>query len=223
MRNVMCRRMLAACFGLVAVGLAFGAPAVEVGSGRIEQQRFDLRGFTGIETSGSWGIEVREGSYSVVVRADDNVMDNLRVQRRDDRLHLGLELGSYTRVTLEATISMPDLRAIDLSGSAEVTFSGFDQRQFAIAYSGSSTIIGRDCRIESLTIDGSGSGSTDLSACRVENAEVELSGSSNVQLAMTGGRLTGGISGSGTITYSGDVREQDVSTSGSGRVRKVSR
>jgi len=89
-----------------------------------------------------------------------------------------------------------------------------------IKASGSTHIHGRQNSIYYLTLKGSGSTQIDLANNPVTHAEINLSGSSKVSVSMHGGDLKGSISGSGTVIYDGDIRDQEVRISGSGSVKR---
>ncbi len=60
----------------------------------------------------------------------------------------------------------------------------------------------------------SGAGNIDLGGVPVTNADIRVSGAGNIDLNMAGGKLTGSMSGAGSLDYVGTVSEQNVSSSG---------
>ena len=49
---------------------------------------------------------------------DDNVVDKLKVSKVGDTLSIALEPGIYTRTTLRAVVTMPDIEGLKLSGGS---------------------------------------------------------------------------------------------------------
>ena len=216
----MIRCLLFGLFLLSTVGILYGGGILERGSGKLVTENFDFKNFTEIDVSGSWNIQLVEGSYSVEVEVDDNILEYVRVEKRGSSLVVYTKSASFIGVTFNAYISMPDLEKISTSGSSKVRFSGFDSDDLLIKSSGSSRMTGLDCTIEQLKIDSSGSNDLDLEDCEITDVKVDLSGSTRVILTMTGGDLTGKMSGSGSITYYGEVDNLDVRSSGSSRIMK---
>ena len=207
-------------FLLSTAGILYGGGIMERGSGKLVTENFDFKNFTEIDVSGSWNIQIVEGSYDVEVEVDDNIIEYVRVEKRGSSLVVYTNSASFIGVTFTVYISMPDLEKISTSGSSKVRFSGFDSDDLLIKSSGSSRMTGSDCTIEQLKIDSSGSSDLDLEDCEITDADVDLSGSTRVILTMTGGDLTGKMSGSGSITYYGEVSTLNVKSSGSTRVVK---
>ena len=122
--------------------------------------KLDLRGFTEITVPGSWQVEVAHGPYAVQISVEDNVLDDVRVERRGDALRFGMRPGLFGRVTLRAQVSMPELGAIRVSGSGRVTFTGFSSPALALGVSGSGAVLGSQSQVGALEADVSGSGTS---------------------------------------------------------------
>ena len=157
MRRIAARLLTLGCLvGGAAVVVAEGT--IESGSGTLVTRQLDLSGFTEIEVPGTWQVEVTPGPYAVAVTVDDNLLDDLQVERHGSALRFGLRPGRFRRVTLRAEVTMPQLAAVRVSGSGEVVFSAFASPQVQVAVSGSGAVRGNRCRIGSAEIDLSGSG-----------------------------------------------------------------
>ena len=53
------------------------------------------------------------------------MVDKLKVSKVGDALSIALEPGIYTRTTLRAVVTMPDIEGLELSGGFRGTVSGF--------------------------------------------------------------------------------------------------
>jgi hypothetical protein len=181
-----------------------------------------VRGFDRVEVPGSWEIEVTEGRFAVSVTVDDNLADELRVERRGDalvfRLRDGIRLG---RSTLRGTVSMPELSGVAVSGSGSIEFDGFRGGDLDLVVSGSGQILGANCAAGKFRATVSGSGAVRLSSCTVIDADLGISGSGTIELmdgaSCRGDRLSLRISGSGDADLSGcTFGNVDLALSGSG-------
>jgi hypothetical protein len=219
--------------GLVVAGmLAMGVwirlvaePPPEL-SGERATRNYDVAGFDRVDVSGQWTVTVERGdAWRVAVEAPAEVIDGVEIVPNGDELSVSYEggwcAGCFRDDTaLEATITMPALEALDISGASKVSFSGFDGRALSLDISGAVELTGAASRFETLTLDLSGAGSVDLEDSLVTNADIDVSGAGNVSLSMNGGRLTGEMSGAANLEYTGTVSEESVEKSGFVNVRR---
>jgi hypothetical protein len=117
------------------------------GSGRLVTEDFDIRGFSRVDISHAFRVElVQSSSYKVVVRVDENLQQHLRIEKRGETLVIGLKpYRSYNlrNATMEAEVHLPDLRGIEASGASDVRISGFSSaRDFDVDLSGASYLDG---------------------------------------------------------------------------------
>lgn len=186
-----------------------------------------LADFAGVEASGRWDLTLARGdTWRVDLDVPVELVDRIEARVEDGRLVLGLKDGSWfggcgdsDRCRMSASITLPALREIGLSGATTVDFAGFDGERLAIETSGASEIDGSASRYDDLDVTTSGAGDVDLDGVTVTNAEVSASGAGSIALRMAGGRLTGELSGAADLRYSGTVSEENVSTSGAADVR----
>ena len=224
--------VLAALGLVVVVMLGLGVwfrltadPAPEL-SGQRTSRSYDLTDFDRIDVEGQWQITIERGdAWSVAVETPVEILDNVTVERDGDELSIGYRGGWCGNCfrdgnTLKATITMPDIESLDLSGATQLSFSGFDGGSLSLDVSGAVALTGASSRFDTLSLDLSGAGSVDFSDVRVTDANVDISGASNVKMQMAGGRLTGDMSGTANLEYSGMVSEERVEKSGFVNVRR---
>ena len=208
-------------------------------AGGITTREYDLSGFDSIR-AGRFDIEViQSDTFSVTVRADDSVIDRLSVRTS------GRELVLRTRpvwwrfgpLTLEATITMPTLSAIDLSEAACARVSNFrNLGDLDVVLSGASELRGdidaRSIRIDasgasrvrfggrsgSLLIRGSGASMLDLEKLEASTAEIDLSGASHARLNVSTSIESITASGASHVRYRGDPAIGRMETSGASHV-----
>ena len=191
-------------------------------------------GFENLDIGHSFKVDIIQSqTYSVVVRVDDSIEQYLVMDQSGDTLKLGLEDGRlYTNVTLEAQISMPVLRSLELSGASDASFTQFaSPNPFDLVISGASSAAGDietgDVRIElsgaseaqlsgsglDLTLEASGASEADLEMFTVNNASLDLSGSSDVTVNASG-TLDVHASGASDVKYVGSPTIGTIETSG---------
>jgi hypothetical protein len=237
MRNS--QRVVLGALGLIVVlmlGVAVwirlvAEPAPEL-SGERAPLSYDYSGFTGVDVMGQWQVAIERGdAWRVAIEAPVELLDDIEVELEGDELSFGYKGGWCAGCfrdsntlrdgdTLKATVTMPELESLDLSGVTKLSFSGFDGASLSLDVSGASELRGAASRFDSLLLDKSGVGNLDLGGVTVTNAEVDISGAGNVTLRMGGGRLIGDMSGFGSLEYYGTASEQTVESSGFVNVRR---
>ena len=221
--------------------LAGGDERVD-GSRRTVTEEFDIRGFSKVDVSHAFQVEiVQSSSYRVVVRVDDNLQEDLVVDRRGDTLVVGLKpFRSYNlgNATLKADVFMPDLRALEASGASDLRIGGFSSvKDFEVKLSGASYLEGdisaRDVSIEvsgasrvrlqgkaeDLRLDASGASNLDLEDFPVEDADIELSGASEAEVVLRG-TLDIKASGASRLYFGGNPTMGRVDLSGASSIKR---
>lgn len=206
------------------------------GSGSLATLEQPFSGFTELEVHHGCRLHLKQGSdFSVVVRIDEDLVDDLRVVQEGSRLSIGMKRGSYSRVHLEADVTMPRLEALELSGGSDGTVSGFSSEGVTkLGLSGGSKLHGDmdtgPARISlsggsqvnlegsagDLQIDASGGSRLSLSGFEARNVKVELSGGSQADINADG-TLEGSLSGGSTLYYEGAVTLGSLDKSGGSR------
>lgn len=213
------------------------------GFGSIVTQEMDFADFTAVEAANAFIVVITQSdSFSVTVRVDESILDLLDVSRVGDTLRLRIEQSISPReyVNLQATITMPQLHSLDLSGASTATVSGFQSSadldlglsgassldadlgagNVDINASGASNVTLRGSAAE-LTIEGSGASDLDLADFTVDTAHVELSGASEATVNAQERIDPVDASGASNLRYLGDPALGDVTTSGGSTVDKI--
>ena len=212
---------------VTAIWIKIGAPQRPQLSGERTTRSYDYADFAAVSVSGKWQVTIERGdAWRVAIDVPAEVIDGVSVERRGEALAVAYEgerwFGGFGRGDgddFKATITMPALESIELSGTSTLSFSGFEGDRLSLTSSGASEIRAAAGRFETLVLVMSGAGNVDLDGLLVTNADIQTSGAGNLKLNMAGGRLTGSMSGAGNLDYRGTVSEQNVSTSGLVNVR----
>lgn len=211
------------------------------GSGNSVTEQRTVSEFTAIHIAGQGVVNITQSEpYGLEVTADDNLQELLTSTVANGTLTLGMKpntsINAVTPIVYEITV--PSLREIRVSGSANVNLGSFEGDTLTINIPGSGTVNAADLRVtdlsaevggsgavilsgsaDSLRVNYSGSGSFNGEAFPVADAVVDISGSANATVNATG-TLNVNIGGSGVVTYMGDPQvTQRVSGSGIVRAR----
>jgi len=206
------------------------------GSGRVVQEKRDVRGFSEVRLATVGELSIQQtGSESLNIEAEDNILPKIISEIEGSRLVIRTERGVSISPTstIRYTLTVRDLSALELSGSGTIHAATINSHEFSLRLPGSGEI-----RLDGLTADslsseisGSGkievpgkvvsqrvhiSGSGDYDGRRLQSrsADVSVSGSGDSTVWVQDD-LTAHISGSGKVDYYGNPKvSQHVSGSG---------
>jgi hypothetical protein len=212
---------------VVAVGLATTIGACSgtssssvTGSGELRTESRDIAGFSTIQVSGSGNVIIEQnGTESLSIEAEDNLLADLTSDVSDGTLRLGTTEGAALRPTLPITyrVTVEELAGVQLSGSGSVTAAGITTPAIAIDISGSGdvTVTGT---ADDQVVTISGSGDYDAGDLATLNSTAEISGSGNLFVDVRDA-FEARIDGSGSVTYTGDPQVVQA-INGSGELRR---
>lgn len=170
------------------------------GSGNLDTQEMNYSDFTKIEVSHAFQVDISKAdSFSVHITLNDNLFEYLIMNITGDTLHIGLEpYINYRNTTEKATITIPDMRGVNLQGASSGNVSGFisaNSLQFEV--SGASHLLLEDVEAGDTQFNISGASKvsgaliTDQCGLLVSGASrVELQGSSTNASIITSGAST---------------------------------
>ncbi len=211
------------------------------GSGKVIQEKRDVRGFDGVKLAGTGELDLRQGEQeSLTIEADDNILPRILTEVTGGTLVIRMERGVSVSPTtpIQYSLTVKDLANLELSGSGKINSGPLHSRDFSVRLPGSGSIRFDDLTADTLTAEISGSGSIQVPG-KVVSQNVSISGSgdydgrslqsrsADVSVSGSGDstvwaqdQLSAHISGSGRIDYYGNPKvTQHVS--GSGKVRNV--
>jgi hypothetical protein len=187
-------------------------------------------------------VYITQGNNHIVdVIADADILDKIKIEVRDNKLHIGHQPGvNNLRGKVEIKITVKDLNEIAVAGSGKViTGSTFKADDISLKVSGSGLIVFDNLQAETVISKISGSGDIELAGAGSQELTAEISGSGkmtgenfpveNVMCKISGsgkctvnasGDLEAKISGSGSVFYKGSP-EVNSKVSGSGKVAKL--
>jgi len=219
------RTILVITLALVVISTVFAGGCIRKdiseNSGNMVTRVFDFTGFTRIKAGNNFKVDIaRSDNYSITVVIDKNTAEGLKVIKKGDTLEIGREpfwkfWGVRNRT--QVTITMPELRSLDLSGASEGNIRGFkSSRDFTLDVSGASNL---DIDMETLGFYGVISGASGLSGYLKSGlCDVEISGASHVTLSGSGSDIKLDVSGASTANLENyPAVNADAELSGAGQ------
>ena len=232
---------------------AQAAPAVAAGKAATEQRT--VPEFQALALQAPVDVVVRQGTpQSVTLTGDEQLLARLETVVEGSagagksggvptlvlrwKRENGLSMNSYLgRTPLRATVVLPQLSALAVAGSGDLTLQPFKTPRLMVSVAGSGDIVldtlssdelqvslagsgdvrgsGKATRLQ---VQVAGSGDVQLADLRADNVTVNLAGSGDVAVQAQSS-LTASIVGSGDITYTGAAKVTRAIT-GSGTVRQ---
>ncbi len=218
----MFRRLVVLVGTSLCIGSMVSACGLDVfserGSGNVISESRVVNGFNEITLSGSGDVVVDvNGTESLTIEAEDNIMPLLTSEVRNGRLELGTRSSISPTVPIIYTVSATNLNGLSISGSGDINATGIDAGSFDAEISGSGQIEVAGAT-ETLAVDISGSGLYVGQNLVAADATVSVSGSGRAVINATD-RLDADVSGSGSVEYIGDP-SLNSSVTGSGDISR---
>jgi len=191
---------------------------VTVGSGISASETRDLPPFAGVELAGSNNVTARVGEeQSVVVHADDNLVDRITTRVSGGKLVIGNDRGDFrTQSPMGVDVTVTALNELALTGSGTIVAAEVDAKRFSVALSGSG-VVRAGGRTDSLEVELNGSGEAQLQDLVARDVHAVVSGSGRALVNATE-TLDASVPGSGAVEYSGGPTQVKTTVDGVGYV-----
>lgn len=210
------------------------------GNGKMDEVSKELEPFNTVSLSGKGIIHLIQGNtHSMTIRAEENIMRIMRVEHADNQVKISYKNGFTTENIPEFTVTLPDLKRIEIDGMARVDNEGtFSVERLAINISGKArcdmdlkggnidlrlggnSIINLRGSCDSLRVFIAGAADVAAQQMRVKRAVVRLMGRGKTELYVDE-FLDVELNGAGTVTYLG-TPELKTRINGSGTISAAS-
>ena len=199
-------------------GTSDSARSAREGSGVAATEAREVSAFQSIDLAGSNNVVVRVGEkQSVVVKADDNLLDRVTTEVNSGTLVIANTPGNLTaKSPMRVEIDVPALDALTLSGSGNIVVTGVEAKRLAVNLPGSGTLTGNGAATR-LVVTVGGSGTVELTRLVASDVRADVSGSGSIFVTATK-RLDASVSGSGAILYAGSPSNVTSNITGSGAI-----
>lgn len=231
-------------FSILFIGLSLISCTKRiVGTGSSVTKSYSYADFSGIDLSIKADvIYLKDTNYRVEVSAQQNVLDLLKIEKKNGKLCIGFK--NFTSLIkhdpILISVSSPYFSEAEVSGSGSVKVHGnyessnvscsvsgsgsvalsfikADQCTSNISGSGSVSIFGGTCNAINSNISGSGTLEATMLQSEVANTQTSGSGTTKIWVEKT---LNASISGSGDVYYKGSPTILSH-VSGSGKIIKL--
>ena len=212
----------------------------ERGNGERTTKTYTLEPYSKIDISGGYEVSlVPSESHEVILKVDENLVDEIKIYVRGNRLiiesermlhspeGIKLEIPAYNISELTSSgasnISSydpikSDNLAIQLSGAGKIDLQ-LDVVEVSIELSGAALVY-LEGMAQRLDVDMSGAGSLEADEFEVVDCDIEISGVGSA-LVNVSGKLDAQVSGLGKVSYVGNPKSVRGDVSGVGNIDKV--
>jgi hypothetical protein len=209
-------------------GDLFVGPGVR-GSGNVITETREVNGFNAINLEYPAKVIITQGKVeSVKIKAEDNLLPDLKTQVKNGTLEIFYKKASDTHVNptkpIVITITVKDLADVEFSSAGELTIDGLKTDSLDVSLNGAGNLELNNIDIKKLSVDLSGAGSMTASGA-ADDLDVNISGfgdfkgadlhvkTANVNISGAGSatvwvddELDAEISGAGSINYYGSAK-----------------
>ena len=217
--------LLAFALGGIAVaslyrfdGLGSSSSTSTEGSGVTATQTRQVPAFNSVELAGANNVVVRVGEkQSVVVKADDNLLNRVTTRVKSGALVIGNTPGSLSaKSPMRVEVNVPSLRAVALTGAGNILVGGIKTKSLTVTLSGAGNLFGSGTA-SSLDIRVTGVGNARFTQLDASKVHAVMSGSGTIFVTATKS-LDASVPGSGTISYAGNPQRVTKSITGPGAI-----
>lgn len=189
------------------------------GSGVPKTENRNISGFEAIKASGAVQVEVTaQKDFAVEVEADDNLLGHVKTEVNGNTLKIYSEGKISTKSAIKVRISMPEIKAVYISGASNAIVTNVKSDNLTLEASGASKIK-VDGEAKTLVSEASGASGIDAENLSAENANVEANGASKTTVSATN-ELKADASGASTIYYTGEPKNVFSKNSGASSVKR---
>lgn len=185
------------CHITVTPGL--GPPVT--GSGTLETREMDYADFTKITVGSAFKVDITEAdSYLISITLDNNLFEYLDTKKLGGTLYIGLKSNrTYIDTTQQATVTLPALHELELSGASKANVSDFSSSH-------------------AVELNLSGASHLDVNDMKTGDARFEISGASKASGNIEIGDGKFNLSGASTMDLEGSGNDVSIQASGASRV-----
>ncbi len=174
-----------------------------VGSGDVQTEEIQATDFTGVTLTGTCNVSINIGeTYSVQLHAQQQVLNVMTTRVKSGILLIGFDpdYSVNTKEEISATIVMPLLDYVSITGAGNYSLSGEKQSRLDIVITGAGNVEAFDMEVDDCTININGSGNCEVNV--IESLLVNVSGVGNI-FYKGSPKITSDISGVGNVIAAG--------------------
>jgi hypothetical protein len=153
-----------------------------VGTGNVVTKAFDFKDFKNLEISNAIQYNISQASdFSVSVSAHENIIPYLDVYQSGTTLVVRMKSGSFSNTDANATITLPELERLSVSGASKGSATGFkSSSDLNVVVSGASQLdLSAEANASEINVSGAGRITGHIVA---QDARFNISGASRCEL-----------------------------------------
>jgi len=194
------------------------------GSGELTTETRAVSGFNRVQIDGAGELIIIQGdTESLEIQAEDNIIDELTSEVRDNTLVLGYR-DSFLRNTIIPTerivytLTLMDLSEVTINGAADMEIDSLETETFTLNINGAGQISIDELMADNLSVQISGTSSIEV-AGQVAEQSITIDGAGNYQAGDLATNITTvDINGLGNATVWATTT-LDISIDGGGNLR----
>ena len=205
--------LLGACVVIVA---GCHLPGIR-GNGHIKTEERQVGAFSNLDAGGAFEIEWQNGSPSLRITTDENLLPYIEDNVSDDTLHLRTRDHVWPTHGIKVVIASPTRTGGRIRGAVKLTVKELSGPTFALESTGVSEV-SLDGSIDRLLVDMTGASQLAADGLKAKTAEISTTGAGDAEVAVTDA-LKVVITGAGKVTYSGNPPTIKKQIIGAGSIR----
>jgi len=188
------------------------------GNGHIKTEERQVDTFANLDAGGAFEIEWQNGSPSLRITTDENLLRYIEDDVSDDTLHLRTRDHVWPTHGIKVVISSPTRTGGRIRGAVKLTVKELSGPIFALEAKGASEV-SLDGNIDRLLVDMTGASQLAADGLKAKTAEISTTGAGDAEVAVSD-TLKVVITGAGKVTYSGNPTTIKKQITGAGSIRR---
>jgi hypothetical protein len=179
----------------------------EIGSGNVVSENRTVDAFSAIAFDGIGDLYIEQGDSSeVIVEADDNFIDRIETEVRDETLHINTVFGQSISnpTSLRYNVTVTDLAGLNIDGAGDTFITGLETGELRITADGAADAQISDVHVDMLAVVIDGSGELEISG-KAATQQVTMKGAADYLAAELQSHRVGIVaSGAGSAVVHAD-------------------
>ena len=187
------------------------------GNGHIVTREEKLDPFINVDTGGAFRIDWRSGPPAVSVTTDENLMQYLEMEVRDQVLYVRTTRNIRPSHSIRLALTSNALEGASFSGASQLTAHQLTGSRFYLETTGASKAT-LDGAVDELVANLTGASNLRAESLQTKTANVSVTGAGNAQIAVSDS-LKVSITGAGKVEYIGNPPHLEREITGAGSIR----
>jgi cysteine sulfinate desulfinase/cysteine desulfurase-like protein len=187
------------------------------GNGEIKSEERPVTDFSELHADGSFDIEWRSGTPSLVITTDENLLPYVEVEMHGNYLRLHMRERVLPTHGLKVAVSSSQRTGAKLTGACDLVAHDLSGESYAVQTTGAAEMK-LDGTVGQLLADMTGASELMAGKLQTKTAEVSMTGAASAEVSVSD-NLNVTITGAGEVTYHGNPALRKHVT-GAGEIRR---